>query len=291
MFLRFVVMPFQLEPALAILTGAGCRVLIADEVGLGKTVQAGLILAEVLERQPDGHALVLCPAGLRAQWQHELAGRFGLASTLLDATGVAQAASHFDATANPWSACRLIVASIDFIKRPEVMRAVEGLVWDALVLDEAHNLTARSDRGTAAAALAWRARTVVMLSATPHSGDETAFARLCSLGDTAGRFPLLFYRRTRDDAGMPVRRRTTWLGVRPTPGESSMLEALLDYAQRVWHARPAADASRLAMSVLIRRAISSATSFARSVERRSRVPRKQFRVASCSARAAACGRR
>jgi len=265
---RFVVMPFQLEPVLGVLTGAGSRVLIADEVGLGKTVQAGLILAEVLERQPEGRALVLCPAALRGQWQHELASRFGLASTLLDAGGVAHTASHFDVTANPWAACRLIVTSIDFIKRPEVMRAVEGLVWDVVVLDEAHNLTGRSDRGTAAAALAWRARIVVMLSATPHSGDEAAFARLCSLGDVSGRFPLLFYRRTRDDAGMPVKRRIVWLKVRPTTAESLLLDALLDYARRVWYTRSAADASRLAMSVLVRRAISSATSLARSIERR-----------------------
>jgi superfamily II DNA or RNA helicase len=265
---RFVVMPFQLEPALALLTGAGCRVLIADEVGLGKTVQAGLILAEVLERQPEGRALVLCPAALRTQWQRELASRFALTSTLLDAAGVAQTASHLDVTANPWAACRLIVASIDFIKRPEVMRAVEGLIWDVIVLDEAHHLAGRSDRGTAAAALAWRSRIVVMLSATPHSGNEAAFARLCALGDASNRFPLLFYRRTRDHAGMPVKRRIAWLKVRPTRGESLLLDALLEYARRVWRTQSAADGSRLAMSVLIRRAISSATSLARSIERR-----------------------
>src|SRR5207237_3119193 len=143
--------------------------------------QAGLIVRELLTRQPDGRALVVCPAGLRAQWQHELRSRFELSATLLDASGVATAAAEFDSTANPWSACRLIVTSIDFIKRPEVMRAVEGLVWDAVILDEAHNLSTRSDRATAAAALAWRARTLVLLSATPHSGDAAAFARLCAL--------------------------------------------------------------------------------------------------------------
>ena len=105
----------------------GCRVLIADDVGLGKTVQAGVIIAELLERQPEGHALVVCPAGLRSQWQEELQSRFGLAATLLDAAGLAQVAADFDATANPWSACRLIITSIDFIKRPEVMLAVEGM--------------------------------------------------------------------------------------------------------------------------------------------------------------------
>jgi superfamily II DNA or RNA helicase len=265
---RFDLMPYQLEPALAVTTGIGCRLLIADEVGLGKTVQAGLIIAEMLDRQPDGRALVVCPAGLRSQWQHELHSRFGLSAALLDATGVAITAAALDSGANPWSACRLIITSIDFIKRPEVLRAVEGLVWDTVVLDEAHHLATRSDRATAAAALAVRARTTVLLSATPHSGDAAAFARLCALGDSGGRFPLLFFRRTREDAGLAVRRRTRWLHVRPTAMESEMLTTLVDYARRVWNARPAADAARLAMAVLLRRASSSAASLARSVERR-----------------------
>jgi len=265
---RFDVMPYQLEPALAVTGGMGCRVLIADDVGLGKTVQAGVIIAELLERQPEGHALVVCPAGLRSQWQEELQSRFGLAATLLDTAGLAQVAADFDATANPWSACRLIITSIDFIKRPEVMLAVEGMVWDVVVFDEAHNLATRSDRAMAAGGLAWRARTLVLLSATPHSGDDAAFTRLCSLGDSAGRFPLVLFRRTRADAGMPVNRRTRWLEVRPTAAEGRMQAALLDYARTVWSAASTADAARLAMTVLLRRASSSPTSLARSLERR-----------------------
>ena len=265
---HFDLMPYQLEPALAVTSGLGCRLLIADEVGLGKTVQAGLIVAELLNRQPDGRALVVCPAGLRAQWQQELRSRFGLSATLLDAGGVAATVAELDSTANPWSARRLIITSVDFIKRPEVMRAVEGLIWDVVILDEAHNLATRSDRATAAAALAWRARTTILLSATPHSGDAAAFARLCSLGDSGGRFPLLFFRRTREAAGMAVRRRTRWLHVRPTATESQMLAVLVDYARRVWSTESATDAARLAMTVLLRRASSSAASLARSVERR-----------------------
>ena len=265
---RFDILPYQLEPALAVVRGLGCRVLIADDVGLGKTVQAGLIVAELRERQPDGRALVICPAGLRAQWQDELRVRFGLDAVLLDAAAIARLAADFDVTANPWSACRLIITSIDFVKRAEVTRALEGLVWDVIVFDEAHNLATQSDRATAAAALAWRARTVVMLSATPHSGDDAAFARLCALGDAGGRFPLLLFRRTRADAALAVRRRTRWLNVRPTIAEVRMLEALLDYARCVWQARSAGDAAQLAMSVLLKRASSSATSLAHSVERR-----------------------
>jgi hypothetical protein len=265
---RFDVMRFQLEPALAIVGGHGCRLLIADEVGLGKTVQAGLIIAELLERNPGGRALVVCPASLRSQWQEELRQRFDLDTTVLDSAGIARLAVAYDTSANPWSASPLVVTSIDFIKRPEVMRAVEGLVWDVVVFDEAHNLASRSDRATAAASLARRARTVVMLSATPHSGDEASFARLCSIGDVRGRFPLVLFRRTRRDAGLPVQRRTTWLEVRPTPAEMQMHSALIEYGQRVWQESDSGNGGRLALAVLLRRAASSAGSLARSLERR-----------------------
>lgn len=266
---RFDLLPFQLEPALATTTGLGCRVLIADEVGLGKTVQAGLIVAEALARVPDGHVLIVCPAGLRAQWQHELLTRFATPVRILDAAGLARSGAGIDPLANPWSVEPAVVTSIDFVKRPEVMRALEGLVWDVLVLDEAHNLATKSDRAAAANALALRARQVVMLSATPHSGDADAFARLCATGDRHGRFPLLLFRRTRADAGLPVERRTHWLRVSPTPAESDLHAALAAYAQQAWQeASGARGAGRLAISVLLRRAASSAASLEQSVERR-----------------------
>jgi superfamily II DNA or RNA helicase len=265
---RFDVMPYQLEPALAVTGGHGCRLLIADDVGLGKTVQAGLIVAELLHRDPNAHALVICPASLRSQWQQELHDRFNLSALVLDSTGIARLAATHDESANPWSAAPLVIASIDFIKRPEVMRAVEGLVWDVLVFDEAHNLATRSDRAAAAAAIAWRARTVVMLTGTPHSGDEAAFARLCSIGDVRGRFPLLLFRRTRRDAGIPVERSGRWLHVRPTTAEARLHGALIEYARRVWQEPDPGQGGRLAMTVLLRRASSSAASLARSLDRR-----------------------
>ena len=65
----FAVLPFQLEPALAVVRGLASRILIADEVGLGKTIQAGLIISERLARRPEARVLVVAPAGLREQWQ------------------------------------------------------------------------------------------------------------------------------------------------------------------------------------------------------------------------------
>lgn len=264
---RVSIIPFQLEPALALVSRRTCRVLIADAVGLGKTIQAGLMIAETLERTADGRALVIVPAGLREQWAGELRDRFSLAATLLDATSAPRAAAGMVAGSNPWATLPLTITSIDYIKRPDVIRALEGLVWDLIVFDEAHALTGRSDRASAAAALANRARSVVMLTATPHSGDEAAFERLRTIGDLNGLFPLTVFRRTRDALGATAPRRVQHLRVRLTAAEHAMHLGLERYARLVWNETDAPGA-RLAVAVLRGRASSCATSLATSIERR-----------------------
>src|SRR5688572_1382908 len=263
------VLPFQLEPVLAVARGLASRLLIADEVGLGKTVQAGLIISELLERRPESHVLVVTPAGLRPQWQTELRERFSVQATLLDSASITQRAVQWNG--NPWSIPGVLLTSLDYVKRPEVVRGLEALVWDLVVFDEAHALAGRSDRAIAATMLSQRARTVVLLTATPHSGDEQAFSRLTSLGDFSHRFPLLVFRRTRLDVGMVTARRTVSIRVRPTPLESEMHRTLMSYARLVWTQSSATSGARLAMTVLTRRACSSAWSLARSVETRLRL--------------------
>jgi superfamily II DNA or RNA helicase len=263
------VLPFQLEPALAVIRGAASRILIADDVGLGKTVQAGLVISELFARRPGTRVLVVTPAGLRDQWQAELHDRFALDSTLLDSTAIARQAVH--GHDNPWSVHGIVVTSLDYVKRPEVVRALEALIWDLLVFDEAHALAGRSDRATVASLLAQRARTVLLLTATPHSGDDEAFARFASIGDFSSRFPLLVFRRTRFDVGLSSCRRTSSLRIRPTSHELNMHAMLMAYTRYVWRQANAAPAARLAMTVLTRRACSSAWSLARSVETRLRL--------------------
>jgi superfamily II DNA or RNA helicase len=264
------ILPFQLEPALAFARGLAARILIADEVGLGKTIQAGLLIGELLERRPAGHVLVVSPAGLREQWQSELQSRFAIEATLLDSASLSRHSGSW--SANPWSAHPVVITSLDYVKRPEVVRSLESLVWDVIVFDEAHALSGRSDRATVANALAQRARMLVLLTATPHSGDDEAFARLCAIGDLSDQFPLLVFRRTRHDAGLACSRRTTSLRIQPTPAELEMHRVLMAYTRLVWNQKSASTMpARLAMSVLMRRACSSAASLARSVERRLRL--------------------
>jgi hypothetical protein len=172
-----------------------------------------LIISETLATA-EAHVLVVCPAALRAQWQEELEQRFGLRARVLDAAGLAAADATLPAGVNPWSAAPLLVTSIDFVKRPDIIRALEPIVWDVVVFDEAHALAGRSDRATAAAALARRARAVVMLTATPHSGDAEAFARLCGLGHLDGDPPLATFRRPSSILGPRLPRRMTTLCAR-----------------------------------------------------------------------------
>ena len=266
---HLTILPFQLEPAIAVTRGDMCRVLIADEVGLGKTIQAGLVVAETIARTPDARVLIVSPAGLRDQWRGELQSRFELSAEILDTEGVARNAAQLVPDVNPWSIHPLAITSIDYIKRPEVMRSLEALTWDVVVFDEAHALAGRSDRAAAAAALARRARAVVLLTATPHSGDDEAFARLCALGDIEYAFPLTVFRRTRSDVGLPHGRRSIRLKVRPTDDEAAMHRDLGRYVRRLTEESAAGPSgSALVASILMRRACSSAFSLARSLERR-----------------------
>jgi superfamily II DNA or RNA helicase len=261
---RIDLFPHQLEPALAIVRGLGTRVLLADEVGLGKTIQAGLIASELRARGAIERVLVLTPPGLREQWLQELAARFAIEATGVDGSALRQIAATLPIGVNPWRTLATAVASIDYIKRPEVFPAAAACRWDLLVLDEAHACAGNSDRHAAAHVLAAAASYVLLLSATPHNGDRESFASLCAIG---GGGPLLVFRRTRGDAGLATARRIHIVRVRPSSDEARMHTALARYGDAVRAERQHGDAW-LALSVLHKRALSSAWSLARSVERR-----------------------
>ena len=110
---RIDLMPHQLEPALAIVRGLGSRVLLADEVGLGKTIQAGLVTSELRARGAIERALILTPAGLREQWVEEWSARFDIDASCVDAPTVRRLASQLPIGVNPWSTLSTAVASLD----------------------------------------------------------------------------------------------------------------------------------------------------------------------------------
>ena len=174
------ILPFQLEPALALIPGRASRFLLADEVGLGKTIQAGLMLAELRRRGWCEHALILTPSGLRQQWADELRRRFEVRAVVIDAASLSMLTDSLPFDVNPWAIESVVITSIDFLKQPEVLRALAAQIWDLVIVDEAHQATIASQRYDAVNALATRARHVVLVTATPHAGDDRAY-RHCAM--------------------------------------------------------------------------------------------------------------
>ena len=264
-------LPYQLEPAIAMLRDGTARLLIADKVGLGKTIQAGLILLELSRLHEQCRALVIVPAGLREQWIDELSRRLGLTATLADSAWIRTARSERPVHVNPWSLPGIYVSSHDLVKRPEVLRPLEDVTWDIVVVDEAHVATSRSDRRAAVHAIAARSRRVVLLSATPNSGDRLEFEALCAIGSLpSDRSPVVLFERSRAAAGEHRSRRTRILSVGCTGGERRMHEMLRRYCSRLWREANLRgdERARLVAIVLRKRALSSAASLAVSVERR-----------------------
>ena len=264
-------LPYQLEPALAMLRHGVIRLLVADDVGLGKTVEAGLIIREIAKADRLSRILIVVPSSLREQWGQELHSLFELQTVIADAAWLRKATRELPRDVNPWSLPGIHLTSMDFVKRPEALRPLEDLRWDLIVIDEAHGATPRSDRHAALHALACRARRVVLLTATPHSGDERQFEALSSIGAIADGPPLAVFSRTHGETGLanpPIRR--TVLTVRLSDAERRMHRLLEEYTARIWsESRRRNDAGgELLATVLRKRALSSARSLALSLTRR-----------------------
>jgi superfamily II DNA or RNA helicase len=265
-------MPHQLEPVLAIIHGHGTRVLIADDVGLGKTIQAGLIASELAARGAVERTLVITPAGLREQWANELHERLALTPAIVDMREMRRRSASLPVGLNPWTTWPLAIASIDYVKRPEVLPAVLAARWDVVIVDEAHGATLATDRRTAVGAICERAAYVVLLTATPHSGDHARFESLCRIGEVNSdqHDRLLVFRRTRRNIALGSGRRVHNMRLRASTAEMRMHELLASFSkcvQRSWLGRTR-DREQLALAILHKRALSSANSLQLSIVRR-----------------------
>jgi superfamily II DNA or RNA helicase len=258
--------PHQLVPALAMTCGRGVRVLIADEVGLGKTLAAGIAIMELAARSLAPRVLVLTPAGLRDQWRAELHRHLGTTADITDAAALATLTREVPAHCSPWigRSCRIL--SLDFAKQPGVLNSLAGESWDVLVIDEAHGVSGESQRAAAVRALALQARFVLLLTATPHNGTRLSFRNLVELGVHDSHDQLLWVQRGRNDLGYPQARPTRIWRLQLDPDEIILRRALHAYAARVDAARR--PEARLAMLVLKKRALSSPDALLCSLRRR-----------------------
>jgi superfamily II DNA or RNA helicase len=221
------VLPHQLSAALAFRTGTSRRVLVADAVGSGKTIQAGIAIADTLAVERDGRVLILVPAGLRSQWHTELSGKFGLVVDIVDGAVPVQGRWAEEAE-SPWARPGTFLSSFDYVKRPEVLSHLRDLEWHLVVVDEAHHATGGTERGVAIDLVCRRGHRVLLLTATPHDGDETRYQSLRALGRLDGD-EVLSLRRAPRRAGADAERREHRILVEPSDDERHARTLLARY--------------------------------------------------------------
>jgi ERCC4-related helicase len=189
---RLKLAPYQLVPIMRALRMARPRLLLADDVGLGKTIEAGLVLAELVARRRAHRALIVSPAGpLLLQWQAEMRERFGLRFRVLDADALEEIRFASEIGANPFDHQALGLISIDFAKQEKVLQHLERTQFDVVIIDEAHHCVSLgaagvrddSQRRRLAELLARRCDALLLLTATPHDGFDPHFASLVELLD------------------------------------------------------------------------------------------------------------
>ena len=256
---------YQLSPMDAVVRGTATRLLLCDEVGAGKTIEAGLVVAELAARHAADRVLVLTPSSLRDQWQAELATRCGVHGTVVDRHGLREICRRAAPGLRPFDAPVRAIMSIDLAKQPDVLASLTATTWDVLIVDEAHAAAGDSSRMAAAQALGRHARLVLLVSATPHSGDEAAFARLCRIGDLGDGALVAFRRRAHRDRGIrpPA---IVDVAVRRTTPERLTESLLLRYVRRL--ERSGSTGARLVAATLRKRALSSPSALWHSLRHR-----------------------
>jgi superfamily II DNA or RNA helicase len=191
---------YQLDPLVRAVQMPRVSLLIADDVGLGKTVEAGLVVQELLVRNRARTVLVVCPAGLQIHWRDQMRDKFGLEFRIVDSDLMKVLRRSRGIHVNPWSHFPRLITSIDFIKRERPMRLLREVLptennyprkFDLLIVDEAHNVAPAGRGRYAIDSLRTQAiRTLtphfehkLFLTATPHNGYQESFSALLELLD------------------------------------------------------------------------------------------------------------
>lgn len=191
---RTSILSHQVESTHRIVNALRQRFLIADEVGLGKTVEAGLVIKELIYRYDYKRVLIACPASLLYQWQNEMQSKFNERFVIMNRSLLKKAVKEAEQAkgggaeaANPWNVHNKIICSLDFIKNAAFAEDLAAVHWDAVVFDEAHRLRRDSAKSTlaynAAEKIAEHTNALLLLSATPFRGKLEELYYLIGLLD------------------------------------------------------------------------------------------------------------
>jgi superfamily II DNA or RNA helicase len=191
---------FQLDPLVRAIDMARVNLLIADDVGLGKTIEAGLVIQEMLLRHRARSIMIVCPASLQDKWHLEMLEKFGLEFKIINTEYIKQLRRQRGIHANPWTSFPRLIISMDWVKSGEGLRAMKDILpiyptyprkFDMLVVDEAHNVAPTA--GAKYALESHRTRFIrlisphfqhrLFLTATPHNGYTESFTALLELLD------------------------------------------------------------------------------------------------------------
>lgn len=185
---RVIPQNYQLVPVVMALEMPKVRIFIADDVGLGKTIEAGLIITELLARQRASRLLVICPANLREQWREALDYFFHIEVKVISTRHKREMERELPPGANPWEYYPYLITSMDYAKQPETKAQILDVNWDIVLIDEAHNVAkphqvtseqkVEMDRWELAEAVSKKSQHLLLLTATPHNGYSDTYASL-----------------------------------------------------------------------------------------------------------------
>jgi superfamily II DNA or RNA helicase len=181
---------YQMVPLVLALEKPTTRMLIGDDVGLGKTVEAGLIISELIQRGKVKRVVFLTPANLKQQWKEALDYFFHIKATIIDSFSRKEFEKELPAGANPWQYFQFVIASIDYAKSPDIKQQIKEQQWDLLLVDEIHlcarphssvKATKQQQRYELVKDLSKKISNVLFLTATPHNGYSDSFASILEM--------------------------------------------------------------------------------------------------------------
>jgi superfamily II DNA or RNA helicase len=303
---RIDVTPHQVEAAHEILTSHDQRYLLADEVGLGKTIEAGIVIEELMARGRADRVLIVTPASLKLQWQAEMKDKFDQDYVIYDGSYVRNVRRSMSED-NVWDHDDMVITSIDFAKQEadaeneeKMLEPLSRAEWDIVVFDEAHHLTARRDsegqknrtqRYKVGEAVSPNTDALLFLTGTPHKGKSDQFYFMVDLLEpyrfedendiTPEELDDLMIRRLKsnpnmvhsDGSPMFPKKEIDTLSVEFTPEEEQLYQDITDYLRNYYRLGEEQESQAAGFSMVIyqKRLVSSIRAIQRSLEKRASV--------------------